>query len=1094
MVTAELGTPEEYTTPPELYSEDAKRTENLLAQAEALLEKHDFSEFAKFIQAMRDDDPLVTKGDFLVQLHELGYKSTGWRDSDYYDLEESHAAYDAFALLVEKMGDNLENLSYLKRIFYEDRVPKAVLSDIDTWEDGDDYSEANYFCHVVKALGKINSDESVVEIERMLIEIIDKNDQYHKEQYESIPPERIVRREVNEDLDEYDNDYYELMGYLDQGYDIGSMYAISGGFTAGRFKAEAIGTLGDCERKSSIDTIINYIKTDKEDALFVFGPILKALEKIDINLAATKLLELARTGDAQDKRSALWLLYRLEFGRIGISEKGLKYLDKMYDLGQYNSQNFFVQRLTANGEVGVFDRANERLLKYLHLTDLPSAEKQIRTELYDLTYRDLFVDRLDLPEAERENRKRLLEEFHEKYFAFAQSEFFKETDVRLNNLTFREQAWFLEFTASADAEKKSKLVEFVKKYHEAGIRAFLVMENGGSGDKVLELSEKLKPKEARQVYEAYRAVTTEAEIALRTIREVTKNLKGAELFDDTLFDNLLQHAKNLLNASHEVATTGKSIFPFKGKFLDMDSQAHVLGAMRQVAADLARFNAVTTDLESFKNQGIKILDRYIFDTKNMEALKQVSLDFEIYRSDEATVKGVFDRVGVTGQKSVRSMRDLGFTIQKEIDPQKVYLFCLDRHEELTWLHHNDLQSFFRQYLGKQGKGEELPTVIVYARTGLPLYEKASYPGFLFADSEDELAQAIYTAKDIRAAGRQRLEFMKAESLTKSQEKLYDNSDLREWENKTADTLQSLKHLLTALAHTKAGSYGHAPRTILDIGTGEGRISTLLTMLGKKVIGLDISQTQLNKVTTRLEEEIEKFKRGDKSSALQQLVSQGGVVESSIITDIRQLKEHIYTIKGNFLDLERDAFLGLVDLPEKQGLEPNKFFEVSRSNQYFWNARNSFEFFEDSNFDAVTLNWHTFCEAGGIENQKQVLQNVFKMLTLGGLIYIEVPDRTIGNYAKTLTEYHTNHPDEPYGTIRDETSTEQGKANRMGEGEDTPRFFPGRDELRNLLMQVGFEDVKIDTYLITSKDDQGNEYLEVKELVITAHKPLGIPRR
>ncbi len=1110
MITAELGTPEAYTHTQELSREDVERSKKLLAEAERLIKAKAFLELKQLVENLRSDDPLVRNGDFLVQLHELGYKITGWREDDYYALEESRAAYDGFASLVEKMGNNPENLPYLQRIFYENRVSKAVISDINTWDGGDDYDEANYFRSVVRALGKMNSDESVAEIERMLIEIIEKNNKYYEGQSGSILPEQIIRREVNEDLDERD-DYDELMGYLDEGYNIGSMYAISSGYTAGGFKEEAIKTLGECKRKSSIDTILNHIKTDKEDALIVFDPILKALEKIDISLAASKLLELARIGDAQDKRSALWLLYRLEFGRIGISEEGLKYLDKMYDLGKYNNQSFFAQRLTANGEVGIFDRANERLLKYLHLTDLASAEKQIRAELYDLTYRDLFVDRLDLSEEERKNRKLLLEEFQEKYFAFAQSEFFQETGVRLNNLTFREQAWFLEFTASADPEKKSKLVEFVRAHREAGIRAFLVMENGGNGDKVIELSEKLKPKEARQIFEAYRAVTQEAEIALRTIRQVTKNLKGAELFDDILFNNLLQHAKNLLNASHEIAATGKSIFPFKGKFLDMDSQDHVLGAMRQSASDLARFNAVTTDLESFKNQGIKILDRYIFDAKNMDALKQVSLDFQIYRSDEATVRGVFDRVGKTGEKRVRSIRDLGFTLQEEIDPGRVYLLCLDSAEELARSHHSDLQAFYEGYLEKQRRGEDLPIVIVYSRSTLPLYQKASYPGFLFAEDEDELIATIYTAKDIKRTKERIPDFLKAERLATSQEKFYNNSDLRHWEGKTADTIQSLKHLLGAVTGIEEeqekidvvkqmlkergrpvsdafSPYHPNIRCVLDLGTGEGRISILLAMLGKKVIGLDISQAQLDKVPARLEEEVTRYKNGDPDSALKKLVEQGLIKEADIITDAQRLKEHLYTIKGNFLDLERDVYFGMIELPEKQGFVPQEFFDQDSGDEHLWDTRNSRTFFDDTGFDAVTFNWHTFCETGSIEDQKQVLQDVFRMLWPGGLIYIEIPDRTIGTYARTLNEYYKKHLDEPYGTIRDETSIEAGKANRMGEGEDTPRFFPGRDELRNLLQEVGFANVKVDTYLITSRDGAGNEYLEVKELVFTAQKP------
>ncbi len=48
-------------------------------------------------------------------------------------------------------------------------------------------------------------------------------------------------------------------------------------------------------------------------------------------------------------------LHRLEFGRIGISSEGVQYLERMYDLGEYNNPNFHVSRLTADGDVGIFD-------------------------------------------------------------------------------------------------------------------------------------------------------------------------------------------------------------------------------------------------------------------------------------------------------------------------------------------------------------------------------------------------------------------------------------------------------------------------------------------------------------------------------------------------------------------------------------------------------------------------------------------------------------------------------------------------------------------------------------------------------------------
>jgi hypothetical protein len=91
----------------------------------------------------------------------------------------------------------------------------------------------------------------------------------------------------------------------------------------------------------------------------------------------------------------------------------------------------------------------------------------------------------------------------------------------------------------------------------------------------------------------------------------------------------------------------------------------------------------------------------------------------------------------------------------------------------------------------------------------------------------------------------------------------------------------------------------------------------------------------------------------------------------------------------------------------------------------------------------------------------------------------------------LTDYHKAHPNEPLGTIRDSTSTEPGEATTQGNDEDTPRYFPDRNELVLLLQAVGFEPDNVETYLITKQDDAGDTHLQAKELFICARKPLAM---
>jgi len=106
------------------------------------------------------------------------------------------------------------------------------------------------------------------------------------------------------------------------------------------------------------------------------------------------------------------------------------------------------------------------------------------------------------------------------------------------------------------------------------------------------------------------------------------------------------------------------------------------------------------------------------------------------------------------------------------------------------------------------------------------------------------------------------------------------------------------------------------------------------------------------------------------------------------------------------------------------------------------------------------------------------------------VYIEIPDRTVGAYKYALNENLKQHPNEPVGVSRDSTCLRPGVACVYDENA-TPRFFPGRDEIRNLLRALGFEHVNLDTYLVTSKDKAGKEFIEVKVLVITAMKPAAV---
>jgi SAM-dependent methyltransferase len=288
-------------------------------------------------------------------------------------------------------------------------------------------------------------------------------------------------------------------------------------------------------------------------------------------------------------------------------------------------------------------------------------------------------------------------------------------------------------------------------------------------------------------------------------------------------------------------------------------------------------------------------------------------------------------------------------------------------------------------------------------------------------------------------------------------------------------------------------------TVLDLGTGEGRIGGILARLGFRVLGLDISRNQLEKGRHRITEEGAGL-RDEQSNpllsynALKSLEIEGTLPHEPIIDD-ELVSDRYCSEIGDFMSVHR-RLNEIVDQWEQlfPNTDKHDFFGESPYNKFAF--RDSSDYFADIGFDTVLFNWHTFCEIGSVDNQLQVLKQLFNVMKPGGVLVIEIPDRTVGPYAASLAEYHKQHPSEPFGTIRDATSTEDGISTSLEAEEDTPRFFPDRNELVLLLKSVGF-DIKpeedVQTYLVKKKGQDGKEYLQVKELFIFAQKPEAIAK-
>lgn len=295
----------------------------------------------------------------------------------------------------------------------------------------------------------------------------------------------------------------------------------------------------------------------------IFGNRLaEALNALDPELAAAELQRLILE-ERGDKNHLSAVLYRLEFGQIGISEKGVKYLERMYDLGELNRPDYFVQRLTAKGDVGVFD--DQRVLrKYFNLGSLASGERKIKPVVQDFVYETLFTPKSGETEKERLEREEYLKEFKESYFDFYDSDFFEQTGIRVNNLDFKEQGWFLAYFKHSDENTRKRLMNFAKTFGENGLKTFLACEYSmDAGEQLLFLGDSLPLEVSSRIFVKYGEIVSEADRAATMIKSFNKG-EDPEM-EEKIRESLLRRAKDMLLLFYNETTTGKTIDDIEAK-------------------------------------------------------------------------------------------------------------------------------------------------------------------------------------------------------------------------------------------------------------------------------------------------------------------------------------------------------------------------------------------------------------------------------------------------------------------------------------------------------------------------------------------------
>jgi len=246
-------------------------------------------------------------------------------------------------------------------------------------------------------------------------------------------------------------------------------------------------------------------------------------EDLGASESSQYLLQNLRSENPLVRKMSAEILFRLELGKIGVTEEGVEYLGKLYDLGTLNDPEYFVRRLSVNGEMAVIDEETGSIQGAFEL-NLSGEERvvdagvMVQEEVRDFLRQRLFIAKADETGADRAIREGYLEKFMENYEVMFNDEFFEGTGVRLNSLELHEQGWFylhyLELREAGDEEGITRLKNFVKDYGEIGLKAYLSLDYGGSGEEILEFAdvddEILSTEQKAELFKNFYAVANEA--------------------------------------------------------------------------------------------------------------------------------------------------------------------------------------------------------------------------------------------------------------------------------------------------------------------------------------------------------------------------------------------------------------------------------------------------------------------------------------------------------------------------------------------------------------------------------------------------------
>lgn len=261
---------------------------------------------------------------------------------------------------------------------------------------------------------------------------------------------------------------------------------------------------GDNNPALAVQTLIPLLAYESEGCLHTY---LQAFERLGIQYSAPYLLESVKSDDVLQRRISAELLYHMEVARVGItSTKGVEYFGKVYHLMCEADPNFFrnlvavegayVERIDNQGSIGVFDPKGTLLSRFQ--LDLETDTKLVEALTQEITSGDVFLPKADETTEQRKIREAFLQTFLAGYGATSE-QIGVRTSIYLNSLALHEQGWFIMYYSNAEVEEQARLEDFIRSYGELGLKVFLALDYGKTGDALLNyLDESATPEQDKK--------------------------------------------------------------------------------------------------------------------------------------------------------------------------------------------------------------------------------------------------------------------------------------------------------------------------------------------------------------------------------------------------------------------------------------------------------------------------------------------------------------------------------------------------------------------------------------------------------------------